>query len=114
MPLTAFALDAMANHLASIATQVSLHSADPGATGANETTAARQVPTWTASANGDFGFTAPEAFTGGAASGPVTHAGLWDATGNFLGGFPITTGDVAFNAAGEYDLNDIAINGSST
>lgn len=112
MPLTTFAIDAMLDHLTSIATQVSLHSADPGTTGANETTAARQVPTFSAAAGKSVSLSAQDSFTGGAASGAVTYAGLWDASNNFLGGFQITTGDTTFNAAGAYNLTGLTITGS--
>lgn len=112
MALTTFALDAMADHLASIASQVSLHSADPGATGLNETTAARQTPSWAAATSGGIDLSASASFTGGAANGDVTYVGLWDASANFLGGFQITTGDLTFNSAGEYTLESVAISGS--
>lgn len=110
MALTTFALDALAADLAALAVKVSLHSANPGTNGANETTAARQTPSWSHT-NGVLTLSATEAFTGGAASGAVTWIGLWDAnaTPNFLGGFQITTGDLAFNAAGQYTLNNITI-----
>jgi hypothetical protein len=115
MPLTNAALNAMADHLASIADFASLHSADPGTTGTNETTAARQGIVWDAAANGDISLTGTEAFTGGAASGACTHVGLWSAAsgGTFYGGFALT-GDQTFNAAGEYTLTDVTINGSSS
>lgn len=114
MPLTDAALNAMADHLGTLATHVSLHTADPGATGLNESPAARQPVTWAAAANGDITISAQENFTGGAASGPATHVGLWSAVtgGTFYGGFALT-GDQTFNAAGEYTLTSLAINGSS-
>ncbi len=114
MPLTDAALNAMANHLASLATHASLHSADPGTTGANQTSTARQPIAWDAAATGDISLTGTEAFTG-PGLGAVTHVGLWSAltAGTFYGGFALT-GDQAFNAAGEYTLTDVTINGSST
>jgi hypothetical protein len=114
MPLTDTALDAMADHLASIAAQVSLHTADPGSTGANETTAGRQTPTWAASSGGVLSLSAADDFTGGAASGPCTYCGLWEADGlTFLGGFALT-GDQTFNANGEYTLTDLTITGTAS
>jgi hypothetical protein len=115
MALVDAALNAMANHLASIATHASLHTADPGATGTNESTAARQPIAWDAAVNGDISLTATENFTGGAASGPCTYVGLWSAVsgGTFYGSFALT-GDQTFNAAGEYELEDVTINGSAT
>lgn len=109
------ALNLMANALAAAATHASLHTADPGTTGLNETTAARQPIAWDAAANGDLSLTGTEAFTGGAASGACTYVGLWSAVsgGTFYGGFPLT-GDQTFNASGEYTLNDITISGTSS
>lgn len=116
MPLSDAALDLMADELAANATHAELHTDDPGAAGTlNPTTAARQPIAWTAaSSGGDIAFSAPEAFTGGAASGPVEWVSLWDALtlGTFLGRYPIV-GDQTFNAAGEYTLTNVAINGSS-
>lgn len=109
MPLMTYELTRVAAQLVTDAVQVSLHSADPGTTGINETTAARQTPAWT-NTNGVLTLSATEAFTGGAASGAVTWVGLWDTGGvHFLGKFQITTGDLTFNAAGQYTLNNITI-----
>lgn len=109
MALTTYELDRLAADLAADAVEVSLHSADPGTTGASETSASRQTPTWTHT-NGVLTLSASEPFTGGAANGAVTYVGLWDTAGaHFLGGFQITTGDLAFNAAGDYTLDDITI-----
>lgn len=109
MPLSTFALNSSATHLASITAELSLHTADPGATGTNETTAARQAPTFGAAANGAVSLSAADNFTGGAASGPVAYVGLWDASANFLGSFAITSGDTSFNAAGDYTLDNLTI-----
>lgn len=108
------ALNAMADHLATLLDFMSLHTADPGAGGANETTAGRQGVAWDAAANGDISLTGTENFTGGAASGACTHVGFWSASsgGTFYGGFPIT-GDQTFNAAGEYTVTDVNINGAA-
>lgn len=115
MALTEAALNIMANALATAADHASLHTADPGATGLNPATSARQPIVWDAAAGGDISLTGTEAFTGGAASGPCTHVGLWTELvgGTFLGGFALT-GDQTFNAAGEYELTDVTINGSAT
>lgn len=115
MALNEAALNLMADALAAAAGFGSLHSADPGSTGTSETTAGREAVTWAAAANGDLTITGTEAFTGGAASGPCTYVGIWSAAsgGTFYGGF-VLTGDQTFNAAGEYTLDDITINGSSS
>lgn len=115
MPLNDTALNAMANHLASLATHASLHTADPGTSGTNESTAGRQAIAWDTAANGDLTLNGTEAFTGGAASGACTYVGLWSAStgGTFYGGFPLT-GDQTFSATGTYTLSEITISGSST
>lgn len=96
-------------------THVAIHTAAPDGTGSNPATSARVAVTWGTAANGDITATAPLAFTGGAASGPATYVGLWSAStsGTFRGSQALT-GDQTFNAAGEYTINTLTINGSST
>ncbi|KQN99684.1 hypothetical protein ASF21_12820 [Arthrobacter sp. Leaf234] len=118
MALVAAGLNVEKNALAAAATHIALHSADPGATGANQTSAGRVAAGWPASANGLI-VVAGKNFTGGAGNGPVTHVGLWGGAtgGTFYGSFPIPTGngstnDVQFNAAGEYTLTSFALQGA--
>lgn len=122
MPLSDAALNAMANELASLATHAQLHTGDPGSAGtSNVALPSRQAIVWDAAANGDISMTGVENFTGGAASGPCTWVSIWSAAGSgnpptggtFYGRFQLT-GDQTFNAAGEYTLTDITINGSSS
>lgn len=114
MALTDATLNSLGNSLATLATHLSLHSADPGTTGANETTAARQAVTWTVDADGDL-TSGSKSFTGGAANGAVTHVGLWSAAtgGTFRGAFALT-GDATFNSAGDYTVTQVTINGTSS
>lgn len=116
MALNDTALNVMADHLTSLVGHLSLHSADPGAAGTlNETSAARQVPTWTAATNGgDFDLAAAVNFTGGAASGACTFVGLWSADDTTFYGSYALTGDQTFNAAGEYTVNTITETGSAS
>jgi len=98
------------------ATHAALYTAEPNAAGTtNVATSARQAITWITAANGDMVVTADAAFTGGAASGPCTHVGLWSASsgGTFYGYYALT-GDQTFNAAGEYTLTGITITGTAT
>ncbi len=72
------------------AAYVSLHTADPGLTGASEVTGgsyARQLVAFDAAASGATQNTAIEDFTNMPAA-TVTHGGVWDAltSGNFLYG----------------------------
>ena len=98
------------------ATHLSLHTAQPASTtsGTNESTAGRQAAGWGAAANGDL-TTTNKNFTGGAANGACTHVGFWSASsaGTFHG-YVALTGDQTFNAAGEYTITSLTINGSST
>jgi hypothetical protein len=121
MPLVEAALNAMATELISLATHVAVHEGDPGTTGANPADSARQAADWSAPANGDFDLDSELAFTGGGASSPATHIGLWSSAGTgtpptggtFYGGAPLT-GDQEFNAAGEYTVTNVTVNGSSS
>lgn len=113
MPLTDATLNSLGTSLGALATHLSLHSADPGTTGANPTTHTRVAVTWTVDADGDL-TSGSKAFTGGAANGAVTHVGLWSAAtaGTFRGAFALT-GDLTSNAAGEYTVTQVTINGTS-
>lgn len=96
MALSTFLRNALLDHYlgGSAYTQptpkISLHTADPGITGANEVTGGsyvRKLPTFSAAASGSKASSADIDFTGMPAC-TVTHVGIWDATsaGNFLQG----------------------------
>jgi hypothetical protein len=112
--LTTTALNTAWQAIIDALTHISLHSADGGTTGANETTAGRVAVTeadFTVSAGG-VTLNAGKAFTGGAASGAVTHIGLWVGS-TYYGTEKITTGDLVFNAAGQYTLDAVTLTGTS-
>src|SRR4051794_20693424 len=114
MPLNDALLTIGAQAMEDAVDLLSIHTAQPDATGSNESSAAKVAAVWDTAANGDMLLNADVAFTGGAASGSATHVGLWDAAGTtFYGYFPLT-GDQTFNAAGEYTLTQITVAGSST
>jgi hypothetical protein len=102
-------------------THMGLHTAAPNTSGSNPALSARQAITWETAANGDMIATVDLPFTGGAASGPVTHAGFWSSAGTgspptggtFYGAYPVT-GDATFNADGEYTVTSITLTGSAT
>lgn len=116
MPLSDAALN-IGNAAAQAAmTHARIHTAQPNASGSNESAAARLPITWVTAANGDLVMTADLAFTGGAASGAATHIGFWSqlgAGGTFYGYLPLT-GDATFNAAGEYTVTAVTITGTAT
>lgn len=116
MALNDAALNFAADAMAGVITHIQIHTAQPDASGSNESTAARQAITWNNAANGDVAMAAAEGFTGGAPSGPAPYLGFWAGAGpggTFYGWVPIT-GDQTFNAAGEYTVNTLTLNGSAT
>jgi hypothetical protein len=85
--------------------RVSLHSGDPGTTGANLIVGGgKQAATFNAAANGERVLNADVAFTSLGASQAVTHFGVWLAAGDVFKCGAALTGDQAANAAGEYTL----------
>lgn len=106
---------ALANGLDAVVTHFSLHTAAPDVTGSNPSTAARVAGSFTVDGSGNLSVT-NLAFTGGAASGPVHSVGMWSAVtgGTYYGSQAIETGDLTFNAAGEYTVTNLTINLSST
>jgi hypothetical protein len=85
--------------------RVSLHSGDPGTTGANYITAGgRLAATFNAASGGERLLNADVAFTGMTASQSVTHWGAWLNSGTVFKFGGALTGDTAANAAGEYTL----------
>ncbi len=103
----------MLNALAGKIGNASLHSADPGATGANELTGgspayARKAVTFAAAAGSALDQSNAPVFDVAAGS-TVAHVGYWsnDATPVWLGSDPVV--NETFNAQGTYTLTDTAI-----
>jgi hypothetical protein len=85
--------------------RVSLHSGDPGTTGANIIAGGgKQAATFNAAASGERVLNADVAFSGLGASQAVTHFGVWLNAGDVFKCGAALTGDQAANAAGEYTL----------
>lgn len=99
------ALDAIGD----VGLYVSLHTADPGTTGASEVTGgspayARKSVTWASASSGSMALSAAVTFD--VPSGKtVTHFGVWSAatSGTFYGGGALSASE-AFGAQGTYDL----------
>lgn len=92
----ALAITALGNY-------ISLHTADPGTTGAGETSGgsyARKQTTWAGGAAD--GVVAGSAVTFDAAAGTYTHVGVWSAAtgGTFIAGFALSA-SVNLSAAGQ-------------
>lgn len=92
----------------------SLHSADPGETGANEISGgsyARQAISWAAASGGSKKNSADITFTNMPAA-TVTHVGIWDAStaGNFLAGGALTASKTV-NAGDTFKIaaNDLTL-----
>ena len=113
MPLTDNAKNAMLNHLAGVAVFASLHTADPGTTGASEVTGgtpayARKAITWNAAAAGNLDNNANPVFDVPAGT-TVSWAGLWSAAtaGTFYCSLNLV--DETFGGQGTYTLTDADI-----
>jgi hypothetical protein len=107
-----------ANALRAALGGMQLHTGNPGAGGAaNKSSAPMQVPSWTVvSGDGDFGLAAGVAFTGCTPNGPITYCSLWSNTsgsGIWYGNF-VLSGDLTADSAGDYTVEALAINGSSS
>lgn len=96
---------------------ISMHTGDPGATGASECSGsgyARQSLTFNAASAKAATNASATTNTLSGALGPVTHFGIWDAStgGNFLYGGAVTTaqtfanGDVAAVAIGAITITE--------
>jgi len=89
----------------------SLHTADPGNTGASEVTGgspayARKTTSWSAAASGGKNLASTATFDVPAGS-TVAYVGLWDSLsgGNFQGGGPLATSE-SYSAQGTYTLTN--------
>lgn len=100
----------MLDALAGVAVFASLHSGDPGSTGANEISGgspayARKAITWNAASAGALDNNANPVFDVPAGT-TVSYVGLWSAAsgGTYYGHFDVT--DEVFAGQGTYTLSD--------
>ena len=115
MPLSDAALNVGANAIRSAITHASTHTSTPNGSGSNEGTATRKGITWGAASAGDFSLGANIDFDDGGAAEAVAAIGLWsESSGGTFYGYFAPTGDSAFNAAGEYTVTAITVDGSAT
>jgi len=94
--------------ITAITPYVSLHTADPGLTGASEVTGgsyARQTVALSSASSGATANTAAVTFTD-MPSATITHVGLWDSLsgGNFLYGDVLTNGSQIVNSGGSFEF----------
>lgn len=107
----AHVLDVAADLLAAEVAEVSLHTADPGDTGASEYAGAgyaRQIPLYDPASGGVADLAAPLQFDGDANTGPITHVGLWQTGSTFLHGVAVDTAE-SFNSDGRLDMASLPI-----
>jgi len=112
MGLNTNGLNAAADGVAGAVTHVSLHTADPGAGGANEASGgapayARKAITFAAASAGNADSSNQPVFD--VPAGTYTHVGFWSALsgGTFFGSASITS--ETFAAQGTYTLTDADI-----
>lgn len=104
MAYTNPAKHAMLDHLGALITHISIHSANPGTTGASEVTGGgyvRQEPTFNSASSGEITLSAPLDFDGPLNS-PALFFGVW-VVNVFYGGGTIS-GDTEFDAEGQFRL----------
>jgi hypothetical protein len=110
VPLLNAGKNIMLDALAGQALFASLHTADPGTSGANEVSGggyARQSITWFAASAGNLDNNANPTFS--VPAGTVSWFGLWTASS---GGTLLATGDLTdetFVLAGTYTLTDVDV-----
>lgn len=112
MALSNAAKHVMLDELGTVAVYASIHTADPGTTGASEVSGgsyARQAITWNTASGGGLDNNVNPAFPIPAGT-TVTHFGLWSAAtaGTFYGGGALSAQET-FTGAGTYTLSDADI-----
>lgn len=100
MPLTTATNELIAIYLGTLGEWISLHTADPSTTGANEWVGNREQTTWTAGAS-DGVINGSQVTFAAVPADTYTHAGIWSAStaGTFRGSAVLT--DVVLSAEGE-------------
>ena len=114
MPLTVAARNLMLDALGAAAGFISLHTADPGGTGANEVSGgspayARKPVAWNAAASGGLDNTGTPAIDV-PGNITVTHWGLWNAatSGQILASGTLSAQET-FGGQGLYTFNDVDV-----
>lgn len=98
MAYTTATKESAALAIAALGDRISLHTADPGTTGASEVTGgspayARKTTTWSGGASD--GSVVGSQVTFDVPAGTYTHIGIWSAGGTFIGGQPLNSSAVA-------------------
>jgi hypothetical protein len=103
---SAAAKNAMLNRLGSVAELASLHSADPGTTGASEALCDRKPITWSLASGGSMKSSNEPVFD----VPPGTYAwfGLWSSAGTYYDGGPLSAAET-FTGPGTYTLSSVTL-----
>lgn len=119
MPWSSAALVVAGTALRSAVKGIQLHTGDPGdGASANRSSAAAKSPTFSAvDSSGDFNLATPLQFTGCAANGAIKYISLWSSTnlgaGTWYGNVALS-GDQTADSSGNYTLNSLVANSSTT
>lgn len=113
MGLAVAANNLAVNAVGVVALRASLHTADPGTTGASEIAGgspayARQVVAWNPAATSSASLVADAVFDIPAGTTP-THAGFWTTAGVWLGGAPLTPPPGTYVVQGTFTLDAASI-----
>lgn len=117
MPLNNPALLFLAAQAQGILAYAQLHSGPAGVAGTdNIAVAGRQLVHWgTPTGAGNFGLISQISFTGGTPGSDVYSVSMWSAeTGGVFYGEDPLTGDVTFNALGDFHVTAIDATGNSS
>jgi hypothetical protein len=110
MSLNNTAKAAALNHLRTLITHVSIHSADPGAAGTANQVGTRQAVTWNNATTGNLDNVGTIQFS--VTAGTTVHSvGLWSAAsgGTFYGARVLPSPEV-FGNNGTFTINDLDVN----
>lgn len=115
MSFTNAGLNAGTNGITAAFPWVSLHTADPSTTGANEAAVARKNPSWPAASGTGDSMVTNLTFTGGVINGACTFVGLWSTSsgGTFGGGFALS-GNQTFDSSGNYTIDSLTVNATAS
>jgi len=115
MALSTAGRNAAAAGVSAVTTYVSLHTADPGASGTGEVTGgspayARKAITWAAASSGSVASNGTDPVFDVPASTTVTHFGFWSAStaGTYYGGGALSASET-FGGQGTYTLDTATI-----
>jgi hypothetical protein len=103
---SAAAKSAMLDQLGAVAVFASLHTGDPGTTGASEAACDRQPITWDLASGGSMRSSNEPVFD--VPVGTYSWFGLWSSAGTYYDGGPLSTAET-FAGPGTYTLSSVTL-----